>query len=94
MTIPSGDEPASTATAGRLIKFLEGVTPHSAVRLAPDTPIFDTGLFDSLALVHLVSWVEGETDLQIDPTRIDFRTEWATIARIAAFVDRRTGSVA
>lgn len=91
MSIPPGDQLSSAAIEQRLIDFLEGVTPHSAARLRPDSPIFATGLFDSLALVHLLSWVESETGVQIDPARLDFQTEWATIAHIAAFVDRARG---
>lgn len=87
MRIPPGDQLSSAAIEQRLIDFLEGVTPHSAARLRPDSPIFATGLFDSLALVHLLSWVESETGVQIDPARLDFQTEWATIAHIASFVN-------
>jgi acyl carrier protein len=75
------------ATAARLIEYLESITPNSDVRLDEKTRIFDKGLFDSLALVQLVAWVEGEVGRSIDPQTIDFVEEWATIGHVAAFVD-------
>lgn len=77
-----------TATETKLIEFLETITPNSSARFTPATPIFSTGLFDSLALVQLVGWVEEETGTAIDPASLDFRAEWATAGHVANFIDR------
>jgi acyl carrier protein len=77
-----------TATETKLLDFLESITPNSSSRFTPATPIFATGLFDSLALVQLVGWVEEETGAAIDPSSLDFRSEWETAGHIARFIDR------
>ena len=77
-----------TATETRLLGFLSSITPNSSSRFTPATPIFATGLFDSLALIQLVAWVEEQTGNPIDPSTLDFQSEWETVAHIAVFVDR------
>ena len=85
----SGDvkSPPDSAIEHRLIEFLEQVTAHSPMRIEPATPIFGSGLFDSLALVQLVAWAETEIGSQLDVSRIDFRSEWKTVRDVATFVE-------
>jgi hypothetical protein len=42
----------------RLIEFIGAVKPDSA--LSDDTSLIRSGLFDSLALVQLVEWIEQQ----------------------------------
>jgi acyl carrier protein len=77
-----------TETEQKVIAYLESITPSATARYTPETPIFATGLFDSLALVQLVAWVEEETGEPIDPAEMDFRAEWETVAHVASFVER------
>lgn len=72
----------------RLLHFLQEITPPSAPPPGPDTAIFATGLFDSLALVHLVLWVEQAVGAPIDPSAFDMPVEWATVADLAEFIER------
>jgi len=72
----------------RLLLFLQEITPPSAPPPGPDTPIFATGLFDSLALVQLVLWVEEAVGAPIDPSAFDMQEEWATVADLAGFIER------
>jgi acyl carrier protein len=80
-----GHEPSPVEQ--RLIRFLEEVTPHSRVAFAPETPVFATELFDSLALMQLVVWVEREIGSPLDAGTLDFSREWATVADISAFIE-------
>ncbi len=73
---------------GRLLHFLQEIMPPSAPLPAADTAIFATGLFDSLALVQLVQWVEKAVGAPIDPSAFDMREEWATVADLARFIER------
>lgn len=74
----------------RVLDFLTGVLPPDAPALSPQTPLFGTGLLDSLALVHLLVWVEEQTRQPLDPRTFDLRAEWSVAADVAAFIDRRT----
>lgn len=81
----------TSPVVNRLIWFLEEITPNAQTGYTPETRIFATGLFDSLALVQLVVWVERETGSPVDVRALDFQREWATVADIAAFVERGKG---
>ena len=72
----------------RLLLFLQETTPRSEPAPGPDTPMFATGLFDSLALMELVVWVEKEIGAPIDPSGFDMQVEWATVADLARFIER------
>ena len=52
------------------------------------TALFDSGLFDSLALFNLASWIENRSGHAIDPAQFDLRREWATINDIVHFIER------
>ena len=79
-----------TATEGELIAFLESITADPSLSFRPETEIFSTGVFESLALVSLVEWVETKSGHSIDASVVDFQKEWQTIGQVAAFVDRQT----
>jgi D-alanine--poly(phosphoribitol) ligase subunit 2 len=72
----------------RLIEFLDQLTSATPVTVGPDTAIFEISLFDSLALVELVTWVENEIGEGVDLSDVDFRTEWRTVAHIVEYVER------
>lgn len=79
-------------TQKRLLRFMQEITPPSAPTLRPDTAIFATGLFDSLALVQLVLWVEETIGAPIDPSTFDMGQEWATVADLVGFIAQRRGA--
>ena len=53
-----------------------------------DQSLIDSGLLDSLALFHLVLWVENKTGRAIDPNTVDLAREWDSISLVLAYVDR------
>jgi len=52
------------------------------------TPLFESGLFDSLALFNLASWIENQVGHAVDPAQFDLRREWATVDDIVHFIER------
>ncbi len=52
-------------------------------RVTPDTPLFATGLIDSLAILHLIGWVERATGAPIRIDQVVMR-HFATVAAITA----------
>jgi D-alanine--poly(phosphoribitol) ligase subunit 2 len=72
----------------RLIEFLDQISSSASVTITPDTRIFEISLFDSLALVELVTWVETEMGGAVDLSNVDFRTEWATVSDIVEYIER------
>ena len=59
--------------------------------LTDDTPLISSGLFDSLALLNVAVWIEGEIDSQVDIMELDLGSEWDTIGDILNFIKKHSG---
>jgi acyl carrier protein len=66
-----------------LVQFINETVPslHAPLKSPPnvtvDTPLFETGLIDSLAILHLIAYVERATGQAIPPRMVvmkHFRT--------------------
>jgi len=57
--------------------------------LNADTPLIGSGLFDSLALVNLVAWIEQQLGARVDITDLDLEKEWDTVNDILQFIERQ-----
>jgi acyl carrier protein len=56
-----------------------------------DTPLFETGLIDSLRVLRLIAWTEQATDQRIDDRQIRM-DNFRTVRRIAdVFCDHASG---
>ena len=62
---------------------------HLPVPVTDDTPLVRSGLLDSLALFHLVLWVEEQTGQPLDPTQVNIRDELDSVASVLRFVAER-----
>lgn len=56
---------------------------HAPVDVAGDTPLFESGLVDSLAILELIAFVEHATGRTIPPRQVQMR-HFGTIDRICA----------
>jgi acyl carrier protein len=54
-----------------------------------DTPLIRSGLLDSLALFHLVEWIEREVGGPVDPSTFDFAADWNTVSGVLDFIEKR-----
>ncbi len=66
-----------------------GVAPPSG-GLTPDTSLLKSGLFDSMAVLNLVAWVEAHSGTPLDPIKLDPIKQWDTMRDILAFCARDT----
>jgi acyl carrier protein len=79
--------PTRDTFAAQLVHFVNEVLPEVHTRLAQrpnvdrGTPLFETGLIDSLAIVHLIAFVEGAIGRKI-PTRQVVMKHFRTIDAI------------
>jgi acyl carrier protein len=74
---------------GRLLAFLKGLDLPATVGLTDETPLISSGLLDSLALFHLVEWIEREAGAPVDAGSFDFVRKWDTVPGILDFVESR-----
>ena len=56
--------------------------------LNEDTPLITSGLFDSLALFDLASWIEKQVNRPVDPASFNLVEEWNTISNIVNFIQK------
>jgi D-alanine--poly(phosphoribitol) ligase subunit 2 len=75
----------------RLAAFIEGLDVELNGDMKEDTPLIESGLFDSLALVQLAAWIEQQIEVQVDLTAFDLSKEWNTIADILSFIEKHRG---
>lgn len=69
-----------------LLRMISGW--HLTEPVADDTSLVRSGLLDSLALFHLVLWVEEQTGQPLDPTQVNIRDELDSVAGILRYVAR------
>jgi len=79
----------------RLVTFVKEKMKESAKEwngeFIDETSLLKSGLFDSLNLLELASWLETEIDSKIDLRSIDLREEWDTITDILNFIENHRG---
>jgi acyl carrier protein len=71
-------------------KFLaEQILPEAEVeKLDKDTPLLQTGILNSLTLIHLIDFLEGQFDLTVSPA--EFQPEnFQTIHTICDYIQRK-----
>ncbi len=77
---------------GRLISLIKELDLGVDGDLKEETSLIKSGLLDSLALLNLAVWIEGEIDTQVDLTIFDLSKEWDTITDILNFIEKHCGS--
>lgn len=82
------DPPGRMARRAELVALIMEFVPSPAADLADDTPLITSGLVESVALLNLALWVEGQIDSAVDLSAVDLTTEWDTPNAILDFVER------
>jgi acyl carrier protein len=74
---------------GRILAFLQRELLSRDVSVGPDDALLEGGLLDSMAVLRLATFVEGDFRFKMQPS--DFVIEnFQTVAVLAAFVCERT----
>lgn len=63
-----------------------GREPAGALR--DDTSLLASGLLDSMTILELAEWIDGETQEPVDLAAVDVKTRWDSIAGILDFVEQ------
>ena len=75
-----------------LITAFAAWSPAIASGLRRDTPLLTSGRLDSMALFHLLLWIEKQVGRTIDVTTIDMPAQWDTVDMIISFIERERRS--
>jgi acyl carrier protein len=71
-----------------LMAFLKSLKGDAASNLDDNTPLFTSGLIDSLVLLQLSLWIEENVGAPVNPAEYDLAREWETVAGIVSFIER------
>ena len=85
------DEECSVAESDlerELAAAIEDWIPSLTGRIQTETPLFESGQLDSLALLNLVTWIEDRTGTTVDVGSIDPVRDWSTVADILRYIER------
>jgi acyl carrier protein len=77
-----------TTPANLLLDFInEEVRLDRSVEVELDTDLLLTGLVDSVGVIEIVSWIEDEFHVEVDPLDVVL-DNFQTVDRMLALVDR------
>jgi acyl carrier protein len=82
------DQDAATSLRDNLIDFLTTLEIDLGGELSDETALVGSGLLDSLALVRLATWIEGEVGHPLDPDKFDLQEEWKTVGKVVAYIQK------
>jgi acyl carrier protein len=74
----------------RIRDFVVSSYPVDPGDLRPDTPLVAPGLIDSMGIVEVVSFLEREFGIRVAGEEVS-EEHFASVEKIAAFVDRKLG---
>lgn len=81
-------EPAAGDPAAELRTLIESWDLDLNGELRDDTSLIRSGLLDSVALFHLILWLERQIGASVNPSEHDLVAEWDTIGDVLRFIDR------
>ena len=59
--------------------------------IAPDSPLFSTGIVDSFSLVSLLSFIEDTHQIRIGPTEVNL-DNFDSLERMLAYIESKTAT--
>ena len=72
-----------------LVGAIEAWIPSLAGQVQAETPLFQSGQLDSLALFNLVLWVEDRAGAPVDAGSLEPARDWSTVTEILRYIERR-----
>jgi acyl carrier protein len=69
--------------------FVCKTTFSDPLKIKDGTLLFDEGIFDSMGLLNLISFIEENFDIKVSDSELD-ATNFGSIDTIASFLERKT----
>lgn len=69
----------------KIIEIIENLTGYQELKENKEMDLLENEILDSLAFIELITALEEEFDIEIQPTQVEPNT-WRTVKNIADFV--------
>lgn len=74
----------------KLVQYLSG--KKGLDQLAENSPLFSTGLLDSVSQLELIMYIEGEAGMQVSPNDLTLEN-FDSVEKILSYVSTRGGAL-
>lgn len=71
----------------KVIEIIENVTGYDNLKENLDIDLLDNNIIDSLAFIELISTLEDEFNIEIQPTQVDPNI-WRSVDKISKLVEQ------
>lgn len=71
----------------KIIEIIENVTGYDNLKENLDIDLLDNNIIDSLAFIELISALEDEFNIEIQPTQVDPNI-WRSVNKISKLVEQ------
>lgn len=71
----------------KVIKIIEDITGYNNLKENKEIDLLENEIIDSLAFIELISSIENEFDIEIQPTQIDPNT-WRKVSSIVTLIEQ------
>lgn len=71
----------------KIIEIIENLTGYDKLKENVDIDLLENEILDSLAFIELMTTLEEEFNIEIQPTQVDTNT-WRSVKKIAELVEK------
>ena len=71
----------------KIIEIIENLTGHDKLKENVDIDLLENEILDSLAFIELMTTLEEEFNIEIQPTQVDPNT-WRSVKKIVELVEK------
>ena len=71
----------------KIIEIIENITGYNNLKENKEIDLLENEIIDSLAFIELISSIENEFDIEIQPTQIDPNT-WRKVSSIVSLIEQ------
>ena len=71
----------------KIISIIENLTGYTKLKENRDIDLLENEILDSLAFIELITTLEEEFDIEIQPTQVEANT-WRNIQKISDLVEK------
>ena len=72
----------------RILEIIVDICQEEIIKSDPDINLIESDLIDSMAFIEIISTLEDEFEIQIQPTQVPYEV-WSSVEKITKFVESK-----